>query len=79
MVEVLSDSTRQFDLGAKQLLASQQAVPAYLVIDQNKRIIQESNGEQWSTINKSVPFPITLHDGCTVAITANDLFDESKA
>ncbi len=75
MVEVLSDSTRNSDLSAKQQLAQQQNVGSYFAIDPNERTIQLSGGNTWKPVAIDEPCEVRLHDRCEVRFPPGDLFD----
>lgn len=73
IVEVLSDSTRDKDLGPKRELYAQQGVRHYLVIDpKTDQLLLWSNGN-WAPCQDDV-LSLDLDDRCTTELPVTPLF-----
>lgn len=68
--EVLSDSTRQRDLGPKRDLYERFEVPAYLAIDPQslQTWAWQLSGDGYQVIDCSEPFELSFCDHCQIAI-----------
>jgi Uma2 family endonuclease len=80
-VEVLSESTRSFDLGPKKELYQEQGVPHYLIADPTNGSIRwyELNGNEGFKQNSEgetgkASFKVRLPNGCELELTPSKIF-----
>ena len=75
--EVLSESTRGLDLTIKRTLCRDHNVPHYLIIDPDRRTVEQVSGDQSTTHAVDDLFQLVLHDAedCCVMIKCSQLFD----
>ncbi len=78
VAEVLSDSTRDKDIGPKKDLYFEQQVPIYVVIDPRNQTVEASLWQEaeWKKIeqNQSATIDLTVGTGCPLQIDIADLF-----
>lgn len=81
VAEVLSPSTRDKDTGSKADLYARQGVRYYLVLDPTSHqcdVFMLGDGKYLSISNHSAnDASLTLHDGCEIQITPDDLFQSN--
>ncbi len=78
VAEILSDSTREKDIGPKRELYFNQQVPIYLIIDPANQTVDASvrRESSWTTIeqNDYATIDLTVGPGCQLQIEIADLF-----
>jgi Uma2 family endonuclease len=75
MVEVLSDATRTTDLEAKHSIAAENHVRHYLVVDPERRTVQQAANTGWQRMPATESISVPLDDRCIVTIEPSRLFD----
>lgn len=76
MVEVLSDSTRSTDLGAKLSIIREQGVNTYLAIEPDEKTIRELVNQPNAEVSTAGELTIDLDDDCQIDIRGSGLFDK---